>query len=340
MKKEEKHKAKDRIALVTGATSALGRRIVEELLKRKYEVRVVLRDNPSSNPEWKSLPSGARVYIADIGMSDEGSKNMLLGACKGVGVVFHIAAATSNASNRYNEMINTNVIGTENILRAFIDSNPGSDVLKFIYSSSITVYGYERKGEVLTEESDARPQSSYSESKYMAEQIIKAFGTANERLDYTILRMGIIYGKGYEHNFMRIFRLIKEGKLAYIGKGTNHLALINIEDAVRAFFLVLDSGKCHNEIYNLTDGVKYTQTGLFKEAAKMLGVEAPTKSVNPFLAGIAAKAKGINVDQFKFLISDRIVSIDKIKKELGFKPLVKMEVGGKQLANEFLKRHR
>lgn len=335
MKKDEKTR---RIALVTGATSSLGRRIVEELLKRKYEVRATLQTHPNDTAEWRGLPSGVRVYAVDIGMSDEQTKKTLAEACRGAGVVFHLAAATSNAANRYNEMINTNVIGTENILRAFVDTNPNSERLKFIYSSSITVYGYKRRGEVLTEESETKPESAYSESKYMAEQIIKAFGAANKRLDYTILRIGVMYGRGYEHSFMRIFRMLKEGKLVYIGNGANHLALIHIDDVVRGFFLVLDSGKAANGIYNLTDGVKYTQAELFKKAARMLNAREPTKSVHPMLAGLAAKAKGINIDQFKFLISDRIVSIDKIKKELKFRPLVSMDAGGRQLAGEFLKR--
>jgi nucleoside-diphosphate-sugar epimerase len=37
------------------------------------------------------------------------------------------------------------------------------------------------------------------------------------------------------------------------------------------------------------------------------------------------------------LISDRIVSIEKIKRELGFKPEVSIDTAGKQLAFDFLK---
>jgi nucleoside-diphosphate-sugar epimerase len=35
-------------------------------------------------------------------------------------------------------------------------------------------------------------------------------------------------------------------------------------------------------------------------------------------------------------VSDRTVSIARIRKELGFKPSVSIDKGGKELANEFL----
>ena len=333
--KERAEKAR-RVALVTGATSSMGRQVVRELLARKYEVRAVLKTHPNETSEWRELPTGVSVYAADISLDDDATKAMLREACIGATAVFHLAAITANAS-KYSDMISTNVVGTENLLQAYADANPHakSGELKFIYSSSVTVYGYKRQGETLTEDSEPMPRSAYSDSKYMAEHIIMEFAERNSCIAYTILRIGVIYGKGYERNFMRIFKLISENKLMYVGNGMNHLTLINITDVIKGMFLALESRRSANRIYNLTDGVAYTQRDLFRKAAKLLNVREPSRSVHPFIARLGARARGINVDQFSFLVSDRTVSIARIRKELGFRPSVSIDKGGKELAAEF-----
>lgn len=343
MPKETKPKRanKKEIVLVTGGTSGIGAALIERLLEENYEVRAVLRDLPKENPEWMLLPGGVKIYVADIRQNNPKNNKVLIEACKDVAVLFHLAAATSNTQHDYNELINTNVVGTENILRAYFDANTDSKrKLRFIYSSSVTVYGYSRKGEVLTENSEPMPKSAYSESKYMGEQVVRAFASANKRLSYTILRIGVIYGKRYEHNFMHIFRLIKEGKIRYVGNGANHLTLVHVDDVISAFFLAMENGKSENKTYNLTDGVPYPQKELFNKAAELVGYDGPIKSIHPILAKVGARTRGINTDQFKFLVSDRIVSIEKIKKELGFKPSVSIDSGGKELAKEFLAKHK
>jgi nucleoside-diphosphate-sugar epimerase len=55
---------------------------------------------------------------------------------------------------------------------------------------------------------------------------------------------------------------------------------------------------------------------------------------------MGARSRGIDVDQFSFLVSDRIVSIERIREELGFKPSVSIDRAGKELAVEFLERYK
>lgn len=334
-------KTANKSILVTGATSGIGSALVELLLHEGYEVRALIRDNPKNSRDWMSLPGGAKIYVADIRLNDEKNIETMREACRGVDVLFHLAASTRNARHDYNELINTNVIGTENLLKAYFDANPDANFrLRFIYASSVTVYGYHRRGEVLTEESEAQPETAYSESKYMAEQVIKAFGSANRRLSYTILRIGILYGKEYTHNFMHIFKLLNENKMRYIGNAENHLPLVNVADVLDVFLALIDNKKSENKVYNLTDGVPYTQRELLKKAAKMINADPPSKAVHPFVARVVARTRGIDTDQFHFLISDRTISIERIKRELGFRPRVSIDEGGRLIAEEFLNKHK
>jgi len=252
MPRKNRMDGKGKIVLVTGATSGMGRLLVKRLLESGYEVRVILRKSPSEHPEWMDLPKGVRVYVADIALTDRETVKELERASKDVSILFHLAAVTYNYRSNYGErvntnvMIETNVVGTENILQAYSEANK-TGRLRLLFASSTAVYGSKRAGETLTEESDPSPNNSYGESKYMAEQVIKAFASANPRLKYTIMRIGVIYGKGYERNFMKVFKLLKEGRLVYVGKGNNHLPLVNVQDVVDGFIDAAGSERSANK---------------------------------------------------------------------------------------------
>ena len=248
-------------------------------------------------------------------------------------------AATYNYKYRYQEMIDTNVIGTENVIRAYLEANANkSTVVQLIYTSSVTVYGYHRLGEELTEDSETRPTEGYSETKLMGEKVIQSFATADPRIRYTIFRLGTMYGEGYESEFYKIFKMLKSKDAKYIGNARNHLTLVNVSDAAKALVLASGNDKSINKVYNITDGVPYTQKDLFDQAAQFLGVKPPSSGLHPLIAKIGARMSGLNYDEFEFLVSDRVIKIDKAKKELGYKPLCSMDVEGKQMAKNFMKK--
>ncbi|MDE1868346.1 MAG: NAD(P)-dependent oxidoreductase [Candidatus Micrarchaeota archaeon] len=323
------------VNLVTGSTSSLGVHLVKELLKRGEVVRVIVQQHPSKNDEWHTLPAGVAMYVADLTFPTDRDRKSLREACKGVDRIFHLAAASFNYKFKYDEMININVIGTENMLKAYLDANPEPDArVHFIYSSSCTVYGYKRPGELLTEESEIKPASPYSETKVMAEKVIQAFSASSKKIFYTIIRLGVFYGEGYEREVVKVFRLIKEGKITYIGSGSNHLTFVDVDDAVQAILLSLDNVRSVNNVYNITDGRPYTQKSLFEMAAASLKVKMPSRGINPLVARIGAATKSINYDEFEFLISDRSISIDKAKKELGYKPAKTVEDEAKRITKK------
>jgi nucleoside-diphosphate-sugar epimerase len=174
----------------------------------------------------------------------------------------------------------------------------------------------------------------------MGEHVIKAFATANKRVKYTIFRIGILYGDGYDIGFNKVFRMLKEGRMKMIGDGSNHLTLVNVNDVVDAMVMASEAKKSQNKTYNMTDGVKYTQKELLTLAAKFLSVSMPKGSISKFLVKMMTMGRSFDDAQLQFLLSDRVVSIDRARSELGFKPKRSIEVEGKAMANEFLKGHR
>lgn len=328
------------IALVTGGTSGIGRAVISRLLSEGYDVRVLLRGNPNTYQDWKALPPGCRPYVADITLKSRDDEKNLEAACMGVSVVFHIAGATFNSKFSYNQLIETNVIGTENLLKSIADTNKGaSSPVHFLFTSTTTVYGYRRRGETLTEMSDEAPSSRYAESKLMAEHLIESFAESHSELFYTIFRIGTIYGPGYEKpHFFKAFRLVQEQKMKYIGRGTNHLPLVSADDVADAMLLAAHKPKASaNQIFNLTDGVAHTPRELFGIVAKVLGVAPPSKSVNPALARLLARAADIDYDEYEFLAGDRIVSIAKITNRLGWAPSRRIDIDGLLMVEDYIR---
>ena len=339
MAEERKTHSRRHVSLVTGATSTLGLEVVRRLVAAGDEVRIILRQHPEHNPEWKLLPPGVTPYVADLSIPAGETSRILREACRGVDRVFHFASANRPLASKFSKFVEINVIGTENLLRAFIEANPGDAEVHIIYSSSTAVYGYNRPGETLTEESKTAPITPYGESKLMGEHVIKAFASANRRVKFTIVRIGIMYGAGYDAAFNKVFRMLSEGRMKIIGDGANHLCMIHVEDAASAILLCCDEAKALNKTFNLTDGVKYTQKELITLAAKFLGVAAPKGRISRLLVKMMTLGRSFDDAQLQFLVSDRVVSIDRIKSDVGFRPKKSIEVEGKNMVGEYLKRH-
>ncbi|MCL4374083.1 MAG: NAD(P)-dependent oxidoreductase [Candidatus Marsarchaeota archaeon] len=331
-----------RKVLITGPTSQLGINLSKTLVKEGYEVRILAKTGPELYGEWSKLPPGVIPFVGDFTLKDESDRDVLVDACRDVDVVFHIGSANYNYQYNYKNLIETNVVGTENIVVAYLEANKGSSKnLHFILTSTTSVYGYKRTGEILSEESETRPARGYPESKLMAEKVVNAFGVTNNNLHYTVLRLSKLYGLGYENSFFKVFKLLMEGKANYVGNGNNHITLLHVDDAVRALIMSAEKAGDVNSTYNVSDGVPYTLKELLSKAANLLGVEPPKKSINPLFARIiSSRAHDIKYDEYEFLTSDRIISIEKIKKELGFVPMVKLETAGRELVDAFKKEYK
>jgi nucleoside-diphosphate-sugar epimerase len=327
------------IDVVTGPTSGIGIRLIKKLLEKGDEVRIIVLDELASG-HWQFLPGGVIPYKADIRLKNPDDEGNLRAACSGADRIFHLAALTDVTRNSSEDYIQINVIGTENVLKAFVDSNPQEKDVQFIYLSTTAVYGNKRPGETLTEDSDTRPSRLYGETKFMAEQVIKSFALAHPSIKYTIFRASTMYGPNYMASFDKIFKYLVENKLRYIGNGNNHITLTHVDDVVDGMLACVGKENAYDKIYNLTDGEAYTLKQLFDKAAKFLDAPVPSKHMHPALALLGAKVLNINMAELNFLLSDRIVSISKIHRELGFHPKRSMDIEGKEQALEFLKKYK
>jgi UDP-glucose 4-epimerase len=220
---------------LTGATGFIGRRLLEELPKQGFRVRVLLR-RPTE------LPAGsASALIGDIARPCNMSA-----ALADVGAVIHsagIAHAMSGVPADDYRALNTEA--TVNLARAA----ERAGVKRFVFLSSIRAQIGQSAEQVLTEDVPPQPTDAYGRSKLEAEQ-----GLAGLGVDWVALRPVLVYGSGVRGNLATLMRAARSPwplPLGGLNAQRSLLSVDNLADAVstvltapgtlRRAFIVADS---------------------------------------------------------------------------------------------------
>ncbi len=214
------------IALVTGGGGFLGRAIVERLLARGDQVRSFAR---SDYPQLTEM--GVETLRGDLADTDA-----LEAACRDCDVVFHVAAR-AGIWGRYKDYYETNVRGTENVLRACW----AQGVSRLVYTSSPSVIFSGGDMENVDESVPYPPHfhSHYSETKALAEQKVLAANGAELRT--LALRPHLIWGPRDNHIVPRLVARARAGQLRRVGDGTNRVDSTYIDNAADAHVLAADA---------------------------------------------------------------------------------------------------
>lgn len=149
--------------LVTGATGFVGSVVARQLLARGDEVRVLAR------------PDSDRRNLAGLAVDCcEGDLRMpdsLLRACRGMDALFHVAADYRLWSRRPQDLYDSNVTGTRNLMEAAL----AAGVARIVYTSSVATLGNTGDGTPADEDTPSTLTDMighYKRSKFLAEQAV------------------------------------------------------------------------------------------------------------------------------------------------------------------------
>ena len=298
--------------LITGGTGFLGSRIVKALVKKSHKVTILTRLK-----DTRLERIGAKFVLGSVLDMDE-----VASAVKGKDIVYHLAA---NLDESNPDMYSTNVIGTQNV----VDACKKYKVKRMIFSSSIGVLGYTNKP--ATEKMQYNPSTGYEKSKTDAEKIVR-----KGKVPFTIMRTTIILGP---NRFWKQIIRAAEKKYPLIGSGNNFWHIVYVDDAVQALVLALGK-KAENQIYNIANSDPHTYKETYFAICDAMEIARPKKHVPIWIANIAAlmhetkcrlTGKRPNVTKMRAsiarLVRNRIVSITKAEKELGYKPKYGLKKG-------------
>lgn len=256
-------------AVVSGATGFLGSRLVVHLQKAGFHVRVLARQSSRLD---NLAETGAEIVYGDLQEEDS-----LRRAVRGRDCVFHCAGKVSDWGKPA-DFFAANTRGTINI----IDACRRESVPRLIHTSSLSVLGLPRDGAPVNEETvpDPPPRDPYSASKLAAERYALAHH-GRDGLAITVIRPGVIWGRGEKTILPRIARLIKQGRMVYIGRADNLLGLSHVDNLCRGLIQAVRTPDAAGRIYHLTDGEEITARRAVEALAGFMGVDPPRVSL-PF----------------------------------------------------------
>jgi len=239
--------------LVTGGAGFIGSHLVDALLARGAEVRVL--DNLSTGSRSNLARVQARI---DFRLGDIRDPEACREAADGVSYVFHQAALGSvpRSLEDPGTTIDVNVGGTARVLAAARDAG----ARRVVFASSSSVYGDserlpKREGE------EGRPLSPYALSKQMDEELAGTF-QRSFGMEIVGLRYFNVYGPrqnpegAYAAVIPRFFKAYLRGEAPTIfGDGRQSRDFTFVEDAVTANLLAAgaDAGCC-GRAYNVAGG--------------------------------------------------------------------------------------
>ena len=210
---------------MTGGAGYLGTVIVDQLLARGEDVRVLDLNEPA--------PRGVGEASVEVLVGDIRDRDTVIAACDGVDRIVHSVAQVPLAKDRH--LFHTvNVVGTAELLRAARDT----DVEKVVHVSSSAIFGIPDTNPV-TESTPPRPLEAYGTAKVEAEALCHEAVAGG--LDVTIIRPRTILGHGRLGIFGVLFDFVAEGAPVFVlDGGTNRYQFVHADDLTDACLRALD----------------------------------------------------------------------------------------------------
>ena len=254
--------------LVTGGAGFIGSNLVEALLERGDDVRVL--DNFST---------GSRANLAELGRDveviegDLRSYERVHTAVRGVEVVFHQGALGSVPRSVQDPLTSTavNVEGTLNVLLAARDEG----IRRVVAASSSSVYG--DGGAFPRVETQApNPISPYAVAKLAAERFCVSF-TRVYGIETVALRYFNVFGRRqdptsqYAAVVPRFIRAIAESRPVTVhGDGEQSRDFTYVENVVAANLLAADASDAAGTVLNVATGGSETVNALADTVGRLL----------------------------------------------------------------------
>ncbi len=260
----------DKTALVTGADGFIGSHLTEALLARGYRVRALSQYNSFNNWGWlEDIPQSDRLEIV---CGDVRDPDFCRHICRGVNVVFHLAAliAIPYSYVAPDSYVDTNIKGTLNMCQAARDCG----VERIVVTSTSEVYGTAQYVPI-DEKHPRQPQSPYSATKIGADAIAESFYRAFG-LPVVIARPFNTYGP------RQSARAIIPTIITQIATGKGRLSLGDLSptrdfnyvtDTAAGFIALAEAPGIEGRNINIATGTKVTMAETLATIARIMNVE-------------------------------------------------------------------
>ena len=306
--------------VVTGGLGFIGSNLIDLLINKKYSVINLDKVSYSSNfYNLKEHKNNTKYKFIKCDLNSKKISNILL-KYKPI-CIFNLAAEThvDRSIDGPKNFINSNVLGTFNLLEAFKTFSTKYNS-KLIHISTDEVYGDILKGRS-DEKYSYKPSSPYAASKAASDHLVYSY-IRTYKIPAVITNCSNNYGpKQHPEKLIPklIYNIINNKELPIYGKGKNSREWLHVKDHCMALFKVFEKGKI-GEFYNIGSNKNLNNIQITKALIKI--------AKNFITIGTKVKIK---------YITDRpghdqryALNSNKIKKKLKWKPQIKFDNGLKE----------
>lgn len=319
--------------LVTGATGFLGKYVIEELVNHRYEVIAFGRNETIG----QGLEGPHVTFVkGDFVQFDEIEQ-----ALRGVDAVVH-AGALSTVWGKWQDFYETNVVGTEHVLKACEQHQ----IQKVVFISSPSIYAAEKDQLDLREEDAPHTNNLnfYIKSKLLAEAKIKQYRSVPS----VVLRPRGLFGVGDTSIIPRLLRVHRKIGMPLFNDGQQLVDVTCVENVALAIRLSLENPLATGQVYNITNGEPRAFKAILDELLAELKLEQKYVALNfPLMLGLSASFEkiyqwlGITKEPLftKYTIFllrySQTLSIERAQRELGYRPKMTISEGIRKYAAHY-----
>lgn len=227
-----------RSVMVTGGRGFIGRALGKLLQRQRYRVISV------------DVTPGSDEVVCDV--TDSAALERLFQRER-IDAVMHLAAILPTAAQRQPLLATrVNVQGSVNLLELAREFQ----VRRFIFGSSLSVYGTYPENQVVTETDRAAPEDLYGAAKLYVEQLGAAYQQAHG-LEFVSLRIGRVVGPGAQSATSawrsEIFERLRFASAANIEipySESERVLLVHVEDVAKMLLGLMEAPRLGHAIYN------------------------------------------------------------------------------------------
>lgn len=307
---------------ITGGAGFIGARLARALEALGHDIVILDTAAPKS-----------------IDITDEAA---VMGALKGVDVIYNLAAQHRDDVRPIQLYYDVNVTGAKLLVKAAKAHN----IQHIIFTSTVAVYGL-NAGD--SRETDTpKPFNDYGRSKLQAEEVFNAWqAEEGAARTLTTLRLVATFGAGNRGNVYTLIDQIARDRFVMVGRGGNYKSLAYVENVVA--FLVhclgLPQGQAH--LYNYADKPDLNMSDMVTQIRKSLGKTGAALRL-PYclglaggfvfdkLAAVTGKRFPISTVRVQKFCADTVVNSDK-RSETGFTAPHSLQAGlAEMIAADFV----
>lgn len=304
------------IVAITGGTGFIGRKLALRHLAQGHTVRVLSRRAQNE----AGLPDAVCWHQGDLSMPAE-----LLPFVEDADILYHCAGEIRDEGR----MRAAHIEGTANLVGVATGR-----IGRWVQLSSVGAYGKRRDG-VVTEQTELHPCGLYETSKVESDLIV---GTAasSGAFEFAILRPSNVYGAEMSNqSLFGLIAMIQRGWFFFIGAPGASANYIHVDNVVEALVLCGSHPAANRQLYNLSDYCPMEQ--FVAMIAGALGKPAPHTRLPEFPVRLATKLfsaiPGFPLTEARVdaLTGRSIYSNDKIEREIGYRHIVSMDAGLREM---------